>query len=133
MKNQYTGLMRAVLKSANLDRAVMRDADLSRVDLEFTSLRNADLTNASLRGAALGGANLSGASVAGADFDGADLASTRLVAIPRHRDRQGAAHLKAIVARDDAPVRDIGRKHDQAIDNPRLSQSRIDHLKGGRS
>ena len=80
MKNQSMGLMRAVLKSANLDRAVLRDADLSRVDLEFASLRNADLTNASLRGAALGGANLTGASVAGADFDGADLASTRLVA-----------------------------------------------------
>ena len=40
------GLMRAVLKSANLDRAVLRDADLSHVDLEFASLRNADLTNA---------------------------------------------------------------------------------------
>src|SRR5262249_8329346 len=52
------GLMRAVLKSSNLERAILRDADLSRVDLEFASLKNADLTNASLQGAALGGATL---------------------------------------------------------------------------
>jgi len=51
------GLMRAVLKSANLERAILRDSDLSRVDLEFANLKNADLTDASLRGAALGGAN----------------------------------------------------------------------------
>jgi uncharacterized protein YjbI with pentapeptide repeats len=79
MKNQSMGLMRAVLKSSNLERAILRDADLSRVDLEFASLKNTDLTNASLRGAALGGAILAGAIINGADFDGADLASTRLI------------------------------------------------------
>src|SRR5215472_7201765 len=79
MKNQSMGLMRAVLKSANLERAVLRDADVSRVDLEFASLRNADLTNASLRGAALGGATLARVTLNGADFNGADLASMRLI------------------------------------------------------
>ena len=79
MKNQSMGLMRAVLKSSNLERAILRDADLSRVDLEFTSLKNADLTNASLRGAALGGATLARVTVNGTDFNGADLVSTRLI------------------------------------------------------
>ena len=79
MKNQSMGLMRAILKSSNLERAILRDADLSRVDLEFASLQNADLTNASLRGAALGGATLVRVTLDGADFNGADLASTRLI------------------------------------------------------
>ncbi len=79
MKNQSMGLMRAVLKSSNLERAILRDADLSRVDLEFASLKDADLTNASLRGAALGGATLARVTVNGTDFNGADLASTRLI------------------------------------------------------
>ena len=35
MRNQSMGLMRAVLKSANLERLNARGADLSRVDLEF--------------------------------------------------------------------------------------------------
>ena len=60
MRNQSMGLMRAVLKSANLERLNARDADLSRVDLEFASLKGADLTGASLRGAQLGGADLTG-------------------------------------------------------------------------
>jgi Pentapeptide repeats (8 copies) len=58
------GLMRTVLRSANLQDANLRDADLSRTDLEFASFKNADLTGASLKGAALGGADLSGASQA---------------------------------------------------------------------
>src|ERR1700694_2092725 len=37
MRNQSMGLMRAVLKSANLERLNARGADLSRVDLEFAS------------------------------------------------------------------------------------------------
>src|SRR5262249_55228070 len=79
MENHTMGLMRAVLKSSNLERAILRDANLSRVDLEFASLKNADLSNASLRGAALGGATLAGVRVHGTDFNGADLTSTRLV------------------------------------------------------
>jgi uncharacterized protein YjbI with pentapeptide repeats len=39
MRNQSMGLMRAVLKSANLERLNARGADLSRVDLEFASLK----------------------------------------------------------------------------------------------
>ena len=49
MKNQSMGLMRAVLRSANLSGADLRQADLSRADLEFASLTNANLTGASLR------------------------------------------------------------------------------------
>jgi uncharacterized protein YjbI with pentapeptide repeats len=78
-KNQSMGLMRAVLRSANLSGADLRQADLSRADLEFASLTNANLTGASLRGALLGGANLTGVTVSEADFSGADLASARLV------------------------------------------------------
>ena len=80
MRNQSMGLMRAVLKSANLERLNARGADLSRVDLEFSSLKDADLTGASLKRAQLGGADLTGVTVIDTDFDGADLASTRLIA-----------------------------------------------------
>lgn len=80
MRNQSMGLMRAVLRSANLTGLNARDADLSRADLEFASLKGADLTAASLKGAQLGGADLSGATVIGTDFEDADLVSTRLIA-----------------------------------------------------
>ncbi len=80
MRNQSMGLMRAVLKSANLERLNARGADLSRVDLEFASLKGADLTGASLKRAQLGGADLTGVIVIGTDFDGADLASAKLIA-----------------------------------------------------
>ena len=80
MRNQSMGLIRTILKSANLERLNARGANLSRVDLEFASLRGADLTDASLNGAQLGGADLTGVTVIGTDFDGADLASVRLVA-----------------------------------------------------
>jgi len=80
MRNQSMGLMRAVLKSANLERLNARGADLSRVDLEFASLKGADLTGASLKSAQLGGADLTGVTVIGTDFDGADLASAKLIA-----------------------------------------------------
>ena len=39
MKNQPMGLMRSVLRSANLKGVNARCADLSRVALEFASLR----------------------------------------------------------------------------------------------
>src|SRR5436190_220056 len=80
MRNQSMGLMRAVLKSANLERLNARGADLSRVDLEFASLKGADLTGASLKRAQLGGADLTGVTVIDTDFDGADLASVKLIA-----------------------------------------------------
>jgi len=78
-KNQSMGLMRSVLRSANLKGVNARGADLSRADLEFASLVEADLTGASLMGALLGGADLTGAIVTGTDFDDADLVSTRLI------------------------------------------------------
>ena len=80
MRNQSMGLMRAVLKSANLERVNARGADMSRVDLEFASLKGADLTGASLKGAELGGADLTGVTVVDTDFDGADLGSAKLIA-----------------------------------------------------
>ena len=80
MRNQSMGLMRAVLRSANLEGLNARNADLSRVDLEFASLKGADLTGASLKNAQLGGADLTGATVTDADFEGADLASAKLIA-----------------------------------------------------
>ena len=80
MRNQSMGLMRAVLRSANLAQLNARNADLSRVDLEFASLKGADLSGASLRNAQLGGADLTGATVIDTDFDGADLTSARLIA-----------------------------------------------------
>jgi uncharacterized protein YjbI with pentapeptide repeats len=86
MRNQSMGLMRAVLRSANLERLNARNADLSRVDLEFAVLRGADLSGASLKNAQLGGADLTGAIVIDADFDGADLASAKLIA-PNGLDR----------------------------------------------
>src|ERR1700704_4452868 len=80
MRNQSMGLMRTVLKSANLERLNARGADLSRVDLEFASLKGADLTGASLKNAQLGGADLTGVVLTDADFDGADLTSAKLIA-----------------------------------------------------
>jgi uncharacterized protein YjbI with pentapeptide repeats len=74
------GLIRTVLKSANLERLNARGADLSRVDLEFASLKGADLTDASLKGAQLAGTDLTRVTFVGTDFDGADLASARLSA-----------------------------------------------------
>ena len=48
------GLMRAVLRSANLRGVNLQHADLSGADLEFASLIMADLTGALLRYALLG-------------------------------------------------------------------------------
>ena len=78
MRNQSMGLIRGVLKSADLEGADFSDANLARVDLEFASLRRAKLTGANLTGAELGGADLTGADVSGASFEGADLDSARL-------------------------------------------------------
>ena len=44
MKNQSMGLMRGVLKSADLTGAISAGADLSRADFEFSTLIDADLT-----------------------------------------------------------------------------------------
>ena len=48
MRNQSMGLMRGVLKSANLKGADLSGANLSRTDLDFANLKNADLTDCNL-------------------------------------------------------------------------------------
>lgn len=79
MRNQSMGLMRGVLKSADLTGADFSHANLARTDLEFATLRNANMTGADLTGAELGGADLTGANVTGASFADADLDSARLI------------------------------------------------------
>ena len=78
MRNQSMGLMRGVLKSADLEGADLSNANLSRVDLEFASLKNAKLDGANLMSAQLGGADLTGATVKGANFNKADVTSATL-------------------------------------------------------
>ena len=79
MRNQSMGLMRAVMRSANLDNTNFTDAKVARSDLEFASLRSANLSNADFALTALAGADFEGASVKGLILDGADLESTRLL------------------------------------------------------
>jgi len=79
------GLMRAVLKSANLERVNARGADLSRVDLEFASLRGGRSDRGFSEERPTRGSRPDGATVGDADFDGADLTSTKLIA-PRGLD-----------------------------------------------
>lgn len=81
MQNQSMGLMRGVLRKADLDGADFSDADLSRVDFEFASLKDANLTGANLMRASLGGADLTRAIVDGANFNEADVTSAKLKAL----------------------------------------------------
>ena len=100
MRNQSMGLMRAILKSANLEGLNARGADLSRVDLEFAALKGGDLTGASLKGAQLGGADLTGITVIDTDFEGADLNSARLIApigLDRARNFDKAKNLERLI------------------------------------
>ncbi len=78
MQNQSMGLMRGVLKKADLEGADFTDADLSRVDFEFASLKGVDFTRANLMRASLGGADLTGAIIEGANFNEADVTSAKL-------------------------------------------------------
>lgn len=79
MRNQSMGLMRGVLRSADLEGADFTGANLARADLEFASLRGAVLTRANFTGAQLGGADLTGAEISGTRFEDADVDSARLV------------------------------------------------------
>ncbi len=81
MRNQSMGLMRGILKSADLEGADFTGANLSRVDLEFATLKGANLSNANMMSAQLGGADLTGANVKGANFNKADVSSTTLKAL----------------------------------------------------
>jgi len=81
MRNQSMGLMRGILKSADLEGADLSKANLSRVDLEFASLKNANLSGANLMSAQLGGADLTGAAINNANFNKADVTSAHLKAL----------------------------------------------------
>ncbi len=81
MRNQSMGMMRGILRSANLDGADLTSANLSRADFEFSSLKGANLENANLMRAKLGGADLTGARISHANFNLADVASATLVSL----------------------------------------------------
>jgi uncharacterized protein YjbI with pentapeptide repeats len=97
MKNQSMGLMRGVLRKADLEGADFTGADLSRVDFEFASLKGANLTDANLMRASLGGADLTGAIIDGANFNEADVTSAKLRALigADNSNLDQARHLKS--------------------------------------
>lgn len=79
MKNQSMGLMRTVLRMAQLDGADLRDVNALRMDAEFASMRDTLLDNANFRGTELTGVDLTGASVAGLDLTDSDVSGAYLV------------------------------------------------------
>lgn len=79
LTNQSMGLMRGVLKGANLEGASFKGANLARSAFEFANLKGANFEGANLAGAELGGADLTGANIAGATLEGADVDSTKLI------------------------------------------------------
>lgn len=81
MKNQSMGLMRTVVRMAQLDGADLRNVNALRMDAEFASMRDALLDNANFRGTKLTGADLTGASVAGLDLSGSDVSGAYLVSL----------------------------------------------------
>lgn len=81
MTNQSMGLMRGVLKGANLTGATFSDANMARVVLEYADLRGAKLTGANLSGSEIGGADLRSADVSGANFHNADVNSAKLLGL----------------------------------------------------
>jgi uncharacterized protein YjbI with pentapeptide repeats len=78
MKNQSMGLMRTVLKSANLESADLSGSNLTRVDLAFANMRGAKLSGANLHDAEAGGADFRGAKLDGSNLIGVDVASARI-------------------------------------------------------
>ncbi len=79
MKNQSMGLMRTVVRLAQLDGADLRRVNAMRMDAEYASMRGALLDDASFRGVELTGADLTEASVTGLDLTDADLSGAVLV------------------------------------------------------
>ena len=94
MKNQSMGLMRTVLRMAQLDGADMRNANALRMDAEFASMRGALLNNANFRGAKLTGADLTKAFVAGLDLSGSDVSGAYLVELIGKDDIVGLESVK---------------------------------------
>ena len=78
MKNQSMGLMRGVLKSADLAGADFEGANLALTDLQFAKFSGANLKNASLAEAEAGGADFRGAILDHTNFNGTDLTSARI-------------------------------------------------------
>lgn len=81
MRNQSMGLMRGVLRSADLEGVDFTGANLAHADFEFARLAGADFTGANAMSAAFGGADLTGSTMSGARFDKADMTSAILKAL----------------------------------------------------
>ena len=81
LTNQSMGLMRGILKGANLDGASFKGANLMRSAFEYASLKGADFEGANLEGAELSGADLTGANIAGANLEKADVNSAKLLGL----------------------------------------------------
>jgi uncharacterized protein YjbI with pentapeptide repeats len=77
MRNQSMGLMRAVLKSADLAGADFENANLALTDLQFAKFQGANLRGASLAEAEAGGADFRGAIFSNTNLTGTDMASAR--------------------------------------------------------
>ncbi|MGH6935520.1 MAG: pentapeptide repeat-containing protein, partial [Methylocella sp.] len=77
MRNQSMGLMRAVLKSADLAGADFEKANLALTDLQFAKFQGTNLKGASLAEAEAGGADFRGAILDHTNFNGTDVASAR--------------------------------------------------------
>ena len=80
MKNQSMGLMRGVLKSADLAGADFEGANLALTDLQFAKFPGANLKDASLAEAEAGGADFRGAILDHTNFMGTDMTSARFKA-----------------------------------------------------
>jgi uncharacterized protein YjbI with pentapeptide repeats len=94
LTNQSMGLMRGVLKSANLTGADFTGANLTRSSFEFANLTGANFSGANLTGAELAGANLTGATVTGATLDDADVDSAKLIGLIGSEKAKGLDKLK---------------------------------------
>lgn len=81
LTNQSMGLMRGVLKGANLEGASFKGANLTRSAFEYASLKGANFEGANLDGAELSGADLTGANIAGANLEKADVNSAKLLGL----------------------------------------------------
>jgi uncharacterized protein YjbI with pentapeptide repeats len=97
MKNQSMGLMRAVMRSAQLDGARFHKTNLMSADLRFIHAAGADFADANLMNADAAGADFTGAIFTGAmtkdlDLDSAqiDKAAAAILAPAQHLDRARA-------------------------------------------
>ena len=94
MKNQSMGLMRAVLRSTQLQGARFHRANLMSADLRFAHAAGADFDGANLANADAAGADFTGVNWRDAKTDGLDLDSARIdadavdhLSLAQHLDR----------------------------------------------